>query len=134
MAFEEKQDSQIKVIAIPLANGRLCAHFGHCDKFALCDVDLAGKKILNCQQLDAPAHERGVLPAWLRDQGVSLVLAGGMGWRAQNMLAEFGIEVIVGAPAEPPETIVRQFIDGLLQLGENVCDRENGEEKPCKSR
>ena len=26
-------------IAIPLAAGRLCMHFGHCEQFALVDVD-----------------------------------------------------------------------------------------------
>ena len=134
MSSAPDRDNRIQVIAIPLAAGRLSTHFGHCEKFALCDVDLANNEILNCQQFEAPAHERGVLPAWLRDQGVSLVIAGGMGHRAQSMLNEFGIEVVLGAPAEPPEKIVRQFIGGRLELGENVCDEDQGEEKPCKSR
>ena len=29
-------------IAIPLADGRLCLHFGHCGHFALVDADPAG--------------------------------------------------------------------------------------------
>lgn len=31
-------------IAIPMAGGQLCMHFGHCEQFALVDVDeTAGK-------------------------------------------------------------------------------------------
>ena len=26
-------------IAIPVADGKLCMHFGHCEKFALIDID-----------------------------------------------------------------------------------------------
>ena len=33
-------------VAIPLANGKLAMHFGHCERFALIDVDTAEKKII----------------------------------------------------------------------------------------
>jgi len=29
----------MKKIAIPLENGRLCSHFGHCQQFAIVDVE-----------------------------------------------------------------------------------------------
>ena len=32
------------------------------------------------------------------------------------------IDVVVGAPAEPPESIVRSYLDGKLQPGENICE------------
>ena len=31
-------------IAIPLAAGRLCMHFGHCEQFALVEVDEAPRR------------------------------------------------------------------------------------------
>jgi len=51
-----------------------------------------------------------------------LVIAGGMGRRAQDLFARSGIEVIVGAPAAPPEELVRAYLAGELEAGENVCD------------
>ncbi len=33
------------LIAIPVANGKLCAHFGHCEQFALVEADPATKQI-----------------------------------------------------------------------------------------
>ena len=122
MSSTEKDSEIALVIAIPVAGGRLCMHFGHCEQFAFLDVDTAGKEILNSREIDPPFHEPGVLPRWLHNQGVNLVIAGGMGGRAQGIFAENGIKVIVGASAEPPESIVRSYLDGKLQPGENICD------------
>jgi ATP-binding protein involved in chromosome partitioning len=122
MSSTEKDSRSALVIAIPVADGRLCMHFGHCQQFALHDVDTASNEILNSRQLTPPVHQPGVLPRWLHDQGVKLVIAGGMGGRAQSIFSQHGIEVIVGAPAEPPEHIVRSYLDGKLQAGENICD------------
>ncbi|MBN1588565.1 MAG: NifB/NifX family molybdenum-iron cluster-binding protein [Pirellulales bacterium] len=110
------------VIAIPVAEGRLCLHFGHCQQFALIDVDTADKKILDSRYADPPAHEPGVLPRWLHEQGVKLVIASGMGGRAQGIFAEQGIQVLVGAPPEPPEDLVLSYLKGTLASGQNVCD------------
>ena len=122
MSSTEKDSNSVRVIAIPVAGGRLCMHFGHCEQFTLLDVDTAGREILNSRQITSPPHQPGLLPRWLHEQGVNLVIASGMGGRAQGLFAEQGIEVIVGAPAEPPESLVRSYLNGTLQPGENVCD------------
>jgi predicted Fe-Mo cluster-binding NifX family protein len=122
MSSTEKETTKTFVVAIPVADGRLCMHFGHCEQFALLQVDTAGKEILNTSKVAPPPHEPGLLPRWLHEQGVDLVIAGGMGRRAQDIFAEKGIEVIVGGPADPPEEVVRSYLDGTLQPGKNACD------------
>ncbi|HPC49883.1 MAG TPA: NifB/NifX family molybdenum-iron cluster-binding protein [Kiritimatiellia bacterium] len=109
-------------IAIPLAEGKLCMHFGHSETFALIDVDLAQRKIIGRKDLVPPPHEPGVLPHWLAEQGVELILAGGMGQRAQALFGEQNIQVTVGLPAEAPETLVGHYLSGTLQAGANACD------------
>ncbi len=109
-------------IAIPMADGRLCMHFGHCERFAVVDVDEAGKRILGTEMLIPPPHEPGVLPAWLHKLGANVIIAGGMGARAQALFAQNEIKVLVGAPAEAPETLVNAFLAGTLVSGQNVCD------------
>ena len=109
-------------IAIPLADGKLTTHFGHCASFALIDADCAEKKILKREDIDAPPHEPGLLPPWLAERGVKTIIAGGMGQRAQDLFKQHGIQVIVGAPAETPEKLVSEYLAGTLQSGENVCD------------
>jgi len=117
-----QQKEGVMRIAIPAANGQLAMHFGHCEKFALVDVDPDAKSVTGTQELDPPAHEPGVLPRWLAENSVNLVIAGGMGMRAQQLFAQSGIEVLVGAPSEAPESIVSAYLEGTLEVGENVCD------------
>ena len=109
-------------IAIPLAAGRLSMHFGHCDQFALVEVDDQTKKIIKTENLQPPAHEPGVLPAWLHEQGANVIIAGGMGQRAQQLFTQNDIKVVVGAPAQSAEELAQAYLDGSLQTGTNVCD------------
>ena len=108
--------------AIPLADGRLCAHFGHCQRFALTDADKESMKILSRREVEAPPHEPGLLPRWLAERGANVIIAGGMGGRAQSLFAEQGIDVIIGAPSEEPEKLVLANLDGNLETGDNICD------------
>ncbi|MBN1362153.1 MAG: P-loop NTPase [Sedimentisphaerales bacterium] len=119
--IETKENHQMK-IAIPLAGGRLSAHFGHCEQFALVSVDPESKIITEQVLLNPPPHEPGVLPKWLAEQGATAIIAGGMGQRAQRLFADNNIEVIVGAPAETPEELVSNYLAGALKTGENICD------------
>ncbi|MBN1908639.1 MAG: NifB/NifX family molybdenum-iron cluster-binding protein [Pirellulales bacterium] len=118
----KKESTGTLVIALPVAQGKLCMHFGHCEQFALLDVDTDARSILKTRELTPPAHEPGLLPRWLHEQGVNIVIAGGMGGRAQAIFAQNGIDVLVGAPPETPETLVQSYLDGTLQSGPNACD------------
>jgi ATP-binding protein involved in chromosome partitioning len=109
-------------IAIPTVDGLLCPHFGHCQQFAIIDIDTEVKSINKTEMLTPPPHEPGVLPAWLSNMGCNLIITGGMGARAQSLFAQNNITVIVGAQNEKPEQIVKAYLDGSLKTGTNVCD------------
>ena len=121
IATSQKENPNMK-IAIPLANGKLAMHFGHCERFAIVDVDPEAKRILQREDMDAPPHEPGLLPPWLAERGVNMLIAGGMGQRAQDLFAQRGIKVLVGAPAGTPEHLVGEYLAGTLRAGENACD------------
>ena len=108
--------------AVPVSNNRLAAHFGHCEHFALFDVDEATKSIVGSELIAAPPHQPGLLPGWLAEAGVATVIAGGMGSRAQALFQENRILVVTGAPEGDPEQIVQDYIQGTLTTGDNVCD------------
>lgn len=109
-------------IAIPLAEGKLAMHFGHCQHFAMVDVDPTAKKILKREDIAAPPHEPGLLPPWLAERGANIIIAGGMGQRAHDLFAARGMEVMLGAAAETPEKLVTDYLAGTLTLGTNLCD------------
>jgi predicted Fe-Mo cluster-binding NifX family protein len=106
--------------AIPIADGKLTAHFGHCKEFAMVEVN--DQKITRTEMLDPPPHEPGVLPKWLKEQGTNVVIAGGMGQRAIELFQQAGIKVLVGAPVEEPENLVKSYLNQTLVTGGNVCD------------
>lgn len=109
-------------IAIPTAEGKLCMHFGHCQQFEILTVDPDTKTISGCDAMTPPPHEPGVLPAWLGEQKVNVIIAGGMGQRAQQLFAQQGIQVIVGAPAAAAEELAAAWMAGTLVSGANACD------------
>ncbi|HNR34038.1 MAG TPA: iron-sulfur cluster carrier protein MrpORP [Candidatus Hydrogenedentes bacterium] len=119
---QTKEEIKPMRIALPIADGRLAMHFGHCEQFALVDVDPPTKRIIKMEMVGAPEHQPGLLPRWLGEKGAHVIIAGGMGSRAQSLFAEQGIQVVVGAPADAIEDLVKAYLEGALQSGENVCD------------
>lgn len=107
-------------VAVPVADGKLNMHFGHCETLALLDVK--DRSIIGREDIAAPPHEPGLLPRWLAEREVDVVIAGGMGQRAQSLFAEQNIQVVIGAGSETPEVLVASFLNGELISGVNVCD------------
>ena len=110
-----------KKIAIPVnQDGILDGHFGHCKFFAL--YTIKDNQIVSEEILIPPPHEPGLLPRWLAEKGVGLVIAGGMGSRAQDIFQQNGIQVVVGTLENNPEQAVLNYLNGELATGGNVCD------------
>ncbi|MCX6327544.1 MAG: NifB/NifX family molybdenum-iron cluster-binding protein [Bacteroidia bacterium] len=109
-----------KRIAIPLENGILCSHFGHCQQFAIIDAEnnsISGEKLVT-----PPPHEPGLLPAWLAEKGVTDVIAGGMGQRAIDLFNQQKINVFVGAPIKNSKELANDLLNNTLVAGANYCD------------
>jgi Mrp family chromosome partitioning ATPase/predicted Fe-Mo cluster-binding NifX family protein len=118
----QPEDNGLSKIAVPVANGQLCMHFGHCEQFALISVDPESRAIHSADYLTPPPHEPGVLPKWLAEQKVGAVIAGGMGSRALSYFQDYGVRVVTGARGGTPEELVRAYLEGTLETGANVCD------------
>lgn len=109
-----------KMIVVPVTAGKLSAHFGHCEQFAF--IETENGKIAETDMRNPPGHEPGVLPQWLYEQGADTLIVGGMGERAQQLLRDKGIEVIIGAPMDAAESLANQYLTGTLVSGANICD------------
>lgn len=108
-------------IAIPTTGACLEEHFGHCECFTLVDTDLEATAIQSLKCVKTPPHEPGTLPGWLKGQSVDLVIAGTMGERALGLLESLSIQVLTGAPAEPPDFLVRAYLQGKLSTQSPPC-------------
>ncbi len=109
-----------KTLVVPVSGGKLSSHFGHCDQFAF--IETQNGKIVKTEMRNPPAHEPGVLPQWLHEQGANVAIVGGMGESAQQLLRGNGIELIMGAPMDSPESLANQYLTHTLISGENSCD------------
>ena len=92
-----------KKVAIPVENGMLCAHFGHCEKFYIAVIE--GDKIKNELEIIPPEHQPGLYPKWIKAQGVACVIAGGMVRKAKTPTANRG-SLIKNATADITRTIL----------------------------
>jgi predicted Fe-Mo cluster-binding NifX family protein len=109
-----------KRIAVPLENGILCTHFGHCQQFSI--IDTSDNIIIGEILVTPPPHEPGLLPGWLAEKGVTDVIAGGMGQRAIGLFNQQQINVFVGAPLKSPKELASDLLADTLEAGANYCD------------
>lgn len=116
-------------IVIPTLEGKLCGHFGHCESFTFVEVDDETKKITN---IETVIPEDGVScqsAGWLAQQGIDLVLAGGMGGRPLMTFAQNGVEVVTGCPELEIKEVVELFLNNTLETTGNSCG--HGENHQC---
>ena len=109
-----------KIFSIPTVRGKLCPHFGHCEAFAIVTVE--NDKIKSTKFLSPPAHQPGVYPAFLKKNNVDIILAGGIGSRAISLFNSHGIKVETGVGSNDPVTLVKNYLKGNLETGQNACD------------
>ena len=109
-----------KKFAVPTVNKVLTPHFGHCEQFAI--VETEDNSIVNIGFIEPPVHQPGVYPRFLAEQGVNVIISGGMGFKAQDLFTQNNIEVCMGVSSDSPVYLVEQYLKDQLQTGENLCD------------
>ncbi|NCC76391.1 MAG: dinitrogenase iron-molybdenum cofactor biosynthesis protein, partial [Clostridia bacterium] len=112
------QEVTMKKIAIAAEGHYVCEHFGHCEGFNIYTTQNGA--IVAQEFLANPGHKPGLLPNLLNDQGVHVVIAGGMGGGAIDIFNEKGIDVITGARGMVDQTIAT-YLDGKLLSTGSVC-------------
>ena len=88
-------------------------HFGHCAAFTL--VDVTDQEIGEVSVLENAAHEQGGCMApvtLLKEKGVEVLLAGGMGGRPLAGFQQVGIDVRFKENAGTVREAVELFISG----------------------
>jgi len=105
-------------IAVASIKGNVSEHFGHCELFLVFDID--GKTILRRSELANPEHKPGFLPLYLGQNGIDVVLTGGVGASAIERFGSQGMKVVSGA-AGPAEAAVIAFLEGTLQSVGATC-------------
>lgn len=109
-------------IAIATENQGVCQHFGHCPEYTIYTIE--DKEIQKTEVIPNPGHRPDFLPGYLHQQSVDVIIAGGMGPKAQKHFEEAGIDVILGVVGLT-EQVAEQYINGVVQAGESRCEHGN---------
>ena len=105
-------------IAVASEKEMVTEHFGHCINFNIFEVE--NNKIVKSESIMNPGHKPGFLPVFLHDQGVNVIIAGGMGGGAVDIFNQKNIEVILGAKGVAKD-VVEQYIRGELESTGSIC-------------
>lgn len=117
-------------IAVTYEAGLIFQHFGHTAQFKIYEIEQ--DKVASSQVVDTNGHGHGALAGFLKEQGVNVLICGGIGGGAQMALAEAGIQLFGGVSGEADEAV-----EALLagQLNYNPCVRcdhhDHGHDHAC---
>lgn len=95
-------------------------HFGRCSHYVILETEEENIKepIRVLGNPYATAHgEPGQVPSFLKEQGIEVIIAGGMGPRAVDFFNQFEIKVVTGAAGKVSEA-VDKFLKGELRSNE----------------
>lgn len=110
-------------VAISTDMGYVSAHFGRCASYTI--VDIKEGKVTNREEIPNPGHQPGFLPQFLSERGVNVIIAGGMGPRAQGLFAQKKIETLIGVQG-PIDDIITKFVNQEVESGEDLCGHQHG--------
>lgn len=123
--FIKKGDFIMK-IAVTYENGMVFQHFGHTEQFKIYNVE--DGKIISSEIVNTNGAGHGLLAGFLKEQGVTTLICGGIGGGARNALSSANIEVFPGANGNV-DTQVESFLAGNLSYDPNTkCNHHDHEE------
>ncbi len=95
---------------------RVSHHFGRCPYFVIVDVE--DKNVEKIEVIDNPyfaGHQPGMVPGFINEHGVKVMLSGGMGRRAIDFFQQYGISPATGAHGTVQSTLDSYFSGDLQQ-------------------
>ena len=118
VAPQEQPRSEV-VLAVATDHNSVAPHFGRCEEYTIAVIKNGA--VISRRAIANPGHQPDFLPRFLAEQGVTSVIAGGMGPRAMELFRSRGIEVIVGVTGSVSDAI-NAYRDGALQAGDSTCN------------
>lgn len=110
-------------VAISTDGDVVSAHFGRCPHFTI--IDFEDGNVKKTEVIENPGHQPGFIPRFLHQKGVTCIVSGGMGMRAQGFFAEEGIQTILGISGKIHD-VIEKLKQGTLEGGESLCKPGSG--------
>ena len=105
-------------VAVTYQNGQVFQHFGHTEEFKIYTVQ--NDEVKDGIVVPTLGSGHGALAGFLQQQGVDVLICGGIGAGAKQALAEAGIRLYGGVTGLADEA-VKAFAAGKLQFDPDVA-------------
>ena len=120
-------------IAVTYENGQIFQHFGHTEQFKVYNVENGAVTASAVEPTNGSGH--GALAGFLAENGVDVLICGGIGGGAQSALAQAGIRLYGGVSGSADDA-VQALIDGTIAFNPEVrCQHHDsqhaGKEHSC---
>jgi predicted Fe-Mo cluster-binding NifX family protein len=109
-------------IAVPVTiENQIDGHFGHCESYGVYTIS-DKNEIAEIKSVESPqgCGCKSDIASVLASDGVTIMLAGGIGGGAINVLNYSGIEVIRGCSGDATE-VVKLYLAGLVEDSGSSC-------------
>ena len=112
-------------IAVTCDNGEVFQHFGKTESFKIYNVE--DNTVVSSEIIGSNGTGHGALAGLLAEQGINVLICGGIGGGAQAALTEAGIELCAGAQGNTDQ-VVEAYLKGELESSGVNCDHHHHEE------
>lgn len=120
----EQGDSMI--VAVPYLQGEVNAHFGSTQAFLVAETADGKVERTSLYEVQGMQHNHSGIAGFLKEQGVEVILAGGMGAPMQQALKMQGFKLFCGVHG-PAVEAVEAFLRGDIVQSESTCGHHHGE-------
>lgn len=115
-------------IAVTYDNGNIFQHFGKTENFKVYEVE--DNKVVSSEVIGSNGTGHGALAGLLSDQGVNVLICGGIGGGAQTALAEAGIKLYGGVTGSADDAVAA-FLADKLDYNPNIQCSHHGADHTC---
>lgn len=116
----------MKIVVPVTFNKQIDSHFGHCESFSVYTIS-EKSEISEIKTIKSPqgCGCKSNIASVFASDGVEVMLAGGIGEGAINVLNNSGIEVVRGCSGNADD-IVKLYVAGLVKDSGSSCHQHDG--------
>jgi predicted DNA-binding protein (UPF0251 family)/predicted Fe-Mo cluster-binding NifX family protein len=122
----DPNEGERMIVAVPYLQGNVNAHFGSTQAFLVAEVVDDQVQETTLFEVQGMQHNHAGIAGFLKEQGVSVILAGGMGGPMQQALKMQGFDLYCGVSGPAVEAI-EAFSRGQIEQSESTCGHHHGE-------
>lgn len=111
----EKKNERVKIAVTSTESGNVHEHFGRCETFTV--YELEGDNLIHREVLKNTGSGHEEVANFIKELGANVVICGGIGAPAMNLLMEAGILVIPGMQGDV-DIATASYLDGAIYAEE----------------